>query len=84
MVRLLMLTGLLAMSFTVLPQEKMAVSRQDFSGGIALEFDSQQLAAVGDFLAVSDSSGHQLALLNIVLDGQKRWLTDEQRCTGAR
>lgn len=74
MSRLMILAGILAMSFSVLPQEKMAVSRQDFSGGITVAFDSQQLAAVGDFLAVSDSTGHQLALLNIVLDGQKRWL----------
>ena len=55
-------------------QEKREVARGDFSGGVSLQFDGQQLAGIGDALAISDSLGHKLALLAVTLDGEKRWL----------
>ena len=40
-------------------QEKREVAQKDFSGGISLQFDGQQLANIGDMLTVSDSLGHK-------------------------
>ncbi len=64
---------MLTIFFSGIAQEKMEVARQDFSGGITMQFDGQQLEAIGNLITIADSSGHQLALLNILLDGEKRW-----------
>ena len=63
----LFLTNLLA-------QESVTIINQDLSQGVTLELNTSTLIPSTNFLVISDSSNHTLALSNLVLNDQNIWI----------
>lgn len=64
----------------LLAQETAKVINQDFSNGIVIELQASMLPSSANFIAVSDSNTHELALSNLALDNKNVWIkksTDE-------
>ena len=66
--------GLLLAGNGLVAQETARVVNEDFSQGIIIELQANLLSQSTDFLAVSDSSAHELALSNLALDNQNIWI----------
>jgi hypothetical protein len=56
------------------PGETVAVSKGNLSEGVAIELQGRELTNPGNFLVISDSGKHALALQQVSLDGTQLWM----------
>lgn len=64
----------LVFSQSVAAQENVTVSKENLSEGIAIEMSGGDLSGGENFLVISDSAKHDLALLRVSLDGTQLWM----------
>jgi hypothetical protein len=74
MLRKFLILFLILAGSGLLAQETAKVINEDFSKGIVIELPANLLPSSANFLAVSDSNTHELALSNLALDNQNVWI----------
>lgn len=78
MLRKFVVIVLLLASHALLAQETARIINEDFAQGIIIELEANVLSPSSNFLAISDSGKHQLALSNLALGNQNVWIKNSE------
>lgn len=64
----------LALSPSATAQETVALSQENLSEGVTIEVSGGDLTGTGNFLVLSDTAKHALALRSVSLNGTQLWM----------